>query len=98
MITLAVYIAGILLCYRWMFGGVFEYTLGSDQGSPDTGDAVLVGLLAFMLAAFWPLALPIYLFIRWFSPTPPSVRRRQLEDQKRRIAELERELRIGGRR
>lgn len=80
-----------LLTARMVFPRMLD-----DGGSDDSVDRFFVALMALFGAQFWPLAAPIALVL-WKPHKTPEQLRAENEQMKQHIAELERELGIGGR-
>ncbi len=99
-IVLGAYVAGWLFSIRWVAGWMIASDGGIRQADDwSIGSAMMVSVLA---CSFWPLiwvgagvySSPRLLML--FTPRVPAdeLRELQVEEQARRIAELERELEI----
>jgi hypothetical protein len=72
----------------------WDYARRYERSSPDRRDWENAWAFAFCVCCAWPLALIVglgYLLPR-FGPEREAIARQRDEDQRRRIAELEREL------
>jgi hypothetical protein len=90
-LILVAYETVALLASRVAFAAIRD----TDGAPSDKVDAAGAGFVAFLAGHFWPLAAPIAAVMWRPRKTPDEV----LEDNKRmreHIAELERELGIGG--
>jgi len=91
-LSLGIYLAGWVICYRWAYRYV-----GDDPGGLDPSD---YGPVAALLALFWPIWVPLALIVTWIgqplfrliTPTLPGEQEREREAE---TARLERELGIG---
>lgn len=87
----------VLIAARFAYRPVRE-----DFGSDDATDRFMGAVVALIAGLFWPLALPVAI-IMWHpkptaAETEAALYEREMENRQlqRRIAELERELKIGG--
>ena len=90
----------------WLIASTLAATyMIRERGNPDATDDALIATLACLIALFWPLALPIAIIWRsssWWASAldraDQAVADRELDRRERaaRIAQLERELGIGG--
>jgi len=74
---------------------MFPYIL-DDGGSDDAIDRFIAGFMSLFAGHFWPLAAPVALVL-WKPRKTPEQVAVENEQMKQRIAQLERELGIGGR-
>lgn len=92
LLAIGAYEVAAILAARFLF-----YALRRTEYGPDDGfEAGLLCALMLMAGQFWPLALPVAL-VMWKPRKTPQELKDEHEAALRRIAELERELGIGGR-
>lgn len=70
---------------------------GLDADPDDSADKFMSALMSLFGGHFWPVALPVALVL-WKPRKTPAQLQAENEQMKQHIAELERELGIGGRR
>lgn len=68
-----------------------------DADPDDSADKFMSALMSLLGGHFWPVALPVALVL-WKPRKTPKQLQEENEQMKRHIADLERELGIGGRR
>lgn len=85
------YEVAAFLAARMMFPHILD-----DGGSDDPIDRFLAGFMSLFAGHFWPLAAPIALVL-WKPRRTPEQVQEENRQMKQHIAELERELGIGGR-
>jgi hypothetical protein len=85
------YEVAAFLAARMMFPHIVD-----GGGSDDVIDRFAAGFMSMLAGHFWPLAAPVALVL-WRPRKTPKQVEAENRQMKRRIAELERELGIGGR-
>lgn len=66
-----------------------------DMPPEDTIDRFVAALFACTAGLFWPLAAPVFLLLATSRKSPRELQR-EIDERNERIAQLERELGIGG--